>query len=104
MQSRSESGEFPRCDGAERSAEGNLSDLSDGEARNLRIISGLAFYIRDRFGAEELARVADAAGLSIDDFARPNLWIPLASMECMLERARCLFDDDAAFTRACGYR
>ncbi|MBI5544564.1 MAG: HAMP domain-containing histidine kinase [Deltaproteobacteria bacterium] len=73
---------------------------SDGNDYNIRILQGLADFLREYNGAPVLERVAISAGLQASDFDGKSRWVSLGTCERFLSSARELFPDDEAFREA----
>lgn len=70
---------------------------------NLRIISSLVQFVRERNGEDEVARVADAAGLEPGALGGASTWVDHQTLERLLEAVRTLFDSDGEFRDACAH-
>lgn len=71
---------------------------------NARILHPLTCWLRERRGADHVAQLAAAAGLSPNTLDGGNEWISQEQFEAFLEEARETFTDDEEFKRAAVHR
>lgn len=71
---------------------------------NLKILGPLGLYLRERHGAEPLARVCAAASVHPDLLDGRSRWVSTARFEAFLEAAWAELGSDEVFQRACVHR
>jgi signal transduction histidine kinase len=71
---------------------------------NLRILWTLARYFEDRHGADGLAALAAAGGITPAELEGGNHWVSADAFEAMLSHARGILPDEEEYKRACAYR
>jgi signal transduction histidine kinase len=75
------------------------------EARyNLRLLHPFARFVRDKHGAEELARISGRIGIAPEEMERGMHWVSGEQFELALRDVRALTDNDEAFKKAAVYR
>lgn len=70
---------------------------------NLRILASLALYVRDRFRADAVDRLAVAGGISPEDLGGGTRWASLEQFESILACARSMMRSDDEFEKATAY-
>ena len=82
----------------EPAADPRVADL------NLRLLTSLAKWIRERYDAAQLGDVAERSGLLASDLDGRSRWTSQDRYEAFLRESRLLFDSDDAFRQACAFR
>ncbi len=82
----------------EPSVEPRVADL------NLRLLTSLAKWIRERHDAAQLGDIAERSGLLPSDLDGRSRWTSHDRFEAFLRAARLLFESDDAFIEACAFR